>query len=178
MLITNIFKPLPIIKTTAWKMTLISLFPVSLGIFLPWFTHQYGIAGQVFLPMHFFVLTSALILGWRAGLFIGILTPLASYAISGMPPLPSLPQIALEVTAYGLIAGLLREKVNMNYWSALLSAMVGGRIALLIAVWLITSLNPFTYLWQAVSLGWPGMLIQLALVPLGVKGLTGFLRKI
>lgn len=92
---------------------------VLAAVLVPWVFHQFHLAGPTFLPMHIFVLIGGLVFGWRAGLIIGLLTPLASYAVSGMPVLRLLPQIVIELSAYGLIAGILREKYNLRaIWSS------------------------------------------------------------
>jgi len=151
---------------------------VALGVSTPWVFHQFHLAGATFLPMHIFLLTAGLLFGWRAGLIIGLLTPLASYAVSGMPVLAVLPQITIELMAYGLIAGLLREKFNLKMAWCLLGAMIGGRLALVIAVTIIYAIsggsysplgaeaNPLFVLGSVVKQGWPGIVIQLVSVPL------------
>ena len=151
---------------------------VALGVSTPWVFHQFHLAGATFLPMHIFVLTAGLLFGWRAGLMVGLLTPLASYAVSGMPVLAILPQITIELMAYGLIAGLLRGKFNLKTVWCLLGAMIGGRLVLVIAVTLIYTIwggsygplgaetNPIFVLWSVVKQGWPGIIILLVSVPL------------
>ena len=151
---------------------------VVLSVLTPWVFHQFHLAGATYLPMHFFIFTAALTCGWQAGAIVGLLTPFAAYFVSGMPAMTVLPQIAVEVTVYGLIAGLLRQKFNLRVVWSLLGAMVGGRIALLIAVAIVQAISghvysplgpaaaPFTAVWNTVTQAWPGMLIQLALIPL------------
>jgi len=130
--------------------------------------------------MHIFVLIAGLIFGWRAGLIVGLLIPLTSYAVSGMPVLPILPQIAVELSAYGLVAGILREKFNLRVTWSLLGAMIGGRSALFLAIlviYLVTGecysplgleTNPLFSVLSAVKQGWPGVTIQLFSIPLVV----------
>mgnify|MGYP001240491669 CR=1 FL=1 len=149
----------------------------ALSVLTPWLFHQVPAAGPTFLPMHFFIFAAALACGWQAGLIVGLLTPLASFAISGMPAMTVLPQIAVEVAAYGAIAGLLRQKFNLKPVWALLGAMVGGRVALLLAVVIVqavtghvysplgASATPFSAVWNTIAQSWPGMLIQLAIIP-------------
>ena len=68
--------------------------------------------------MHVFVIIAGLLFGWRAGLIVGFCTPLVSYIISGMPVAPILPQIIIELSAYGFTAGILRERFNLHIiWS-------------------------------------------------------------
>jgi len=150
---------------------------VSLAVLLPWVFHQFHLAGPTFLPMHIFVLMAGLLFGWRAGSAVGLLTPLASYAVSGMPVLTILPQILIELSAYGLIAGILREKYNLRAIWSLLGAMIGGRLALLLALLLIylvagesysplgLETSPFVAFSSVIKQGWPGIVIQLVSIP-------------
>ncbi len=150
---------------------------VSLAVLVPWVFHQFHLAGPTFLPMHIFVLTAGLLFGWRAGLAVGLLTPLASYAVSGMPVLTILPQVLIELSAYGLIAGILREKYNLRAIWSLLGAMIGGRLALLLALLMIylvagetysplgLETSPFVAFSSVIKQGWPGVVIQLVSIP-------------
>jgi len=150
---------------------------VTLAVFVPWIFHQFHLAGATFLPMHIFVLIAGLLFGWRAGLITGLLTPLVSHFISGMPVLNVLPQIMIELSAYGLIAGILRQKYNLRPIWALLGAIAGGRIALLLAMLVIyliagqsysplgPEVNPFASFWSVVKQGWPGIAVQLISIP-------------
>jgi len=169
--------PLSLRLTDVRTYGIIAVF-VGLSVLVPWVFHQFHLAGATYLPMHFFIFAAALTCGWQAGAIVGLLTPFAAYFVSGMPAMTVLPQIAVEVTVYGLIAGLLRQKFNLRVVWSLLGAMVGGRIALLIAVAIVQAISghvysplgpaaaPFTAVWNTVTQAWPGMLIQLALIPL------------
>ena len=157
---------------------------VLLAVWTPWLFHQFHLAGPTFLPMHIFVLIAGLIFGWRAGLIIGLFTPLASYAVSGIPALPILPQIVVELSAYGLVAGMLRERFNLRMIWSLLGAMIVGRLALFLGTLLIylsaesiysplgPETSPFLAVWSVIKQGWPGIVVQLALIP-GTIWLTG-----
>ena len=142
---------------------------VALDVAIPWFCHWiHPLAGPVFLPMFFFVLLAGLLFGWRAGLLVGTLTPLISYGISGMPALPLLPRIFAEAAFFGLVAGLLRERFNMNVFGSLVGAMIAGRFAGGLAVFIVywSAASSLGSIWEAAKLGWPGIVIQLALLPL------------
>jgi LytS/YehU family sensor histidine kinase len=150
---------------------------VMLAVFVPWVFHQFHLAGPTFLPMHIFVLIAGLLFGWRAGLLVGLFTPLASYFISGMPALNILPQVIIEVSTYGIIAGILREKYHLRTIWSLLGAMICGRLALLSAILIIYLIagqsygplglesNPLASFWSTTKQGWPGIVIQLAFIP-------------
>ncbi len=138
----------------------------------------FHLAGPTFLPMPYLVLMAGLLFGWRVGLITGLFTPLASYTISGMPVVSVLPQIVVELSTYGLIAGLLRDKLNLGVLWSLLGAMVVGRLALLMAGWIASIFSgqsylpigvetvPLQALWAVIKQGWPGILIQLVTIPI------------
>jgi thiamine transporter ThiT len=172
-------RPLPLsLKFTNVKTYGIIIAFVALSVLTPWAFHQYPTAGPTFLPMHFFIFAAALTCGWQAGVIVGLLTPFASYLVSGMPALTVLPQIAVEVTIYGLLAGLLRQKFHLRVVWSVLGAMIGGRIALLATVFIVQAITgsvysplgpsatPFTAVWNTVTQAWPGMVIQIIAIPL------------
>ena len=171
-------QPLPLsLKLTNIKTYGIIAAFVVLCVFTPWALHQYPTVGPTYLPMHFFILIAALAGGWQMGAIVGLLTPFASYLVSGMPAMTVLPQIAVEVTVYGLLVGLLRQRFHLHVVWSLLGAMIGGRIALLIAVVFVQAITGSVYsplgpsatsysaVWNTVTQAWPGMLIQLAVIP-------------
>jgi hypothetical protein len=169
--------PLSLRLTDARTYGIIAAF-VLLNVLVPWVFHQFHLAGATYLPMHFFIFIAALTCGWQAGVIVGLLTPFASYAISGMPVLNILPQVAMEVTVYGLLAGLLRQKLNLRVIWSLLGAMAGGRLALLIAVVIVQAISgnvysplgpaatPYSAVWYTIAQSWPGLLAQLVLIPI------------
>jgi len=178
-------QPFPVIlKYTEIRSYIFSGVFTLLAIAVPWVFHQFHLAGPTFLPMHIFVFVAGLLFGWRAGLIVGLLAPLASYAVSGMPVLQVLPQILVELSVYGLVAGMLRERFNLRVLWSLLGAMVAGRLALCLAALVIYLIagqvysplgleaNPFLVVWAVIKQGGPGMVIQLALIP-GVIWLLG-----
>lgn len=170
--------PEMVLKYTDVRSYVLTLVFVSLSVLTPWAFHQFHLAGPTFLPMHIFVLTAGLVFGWRAGLIVGLFTPLASYVVSGMPGVVVLPQIIIELLVYGMVAGLLREKFNLRISWSLLGAMFAGRLAMLLAVLAIYAVigrvfsplgpetSPFLAVWSAIKLSWPGIVIQLASIPL------------
>ncbi|MFC1977653.1 ECF transporter S component [Chloroflexota bacterium] len=175
-----ISKPQPfptILKYTDIRTYIFTAVFTLLSVAVPWAFHQFHLAGPTFLPMHIFILAAGLLFGWRVGLMVGFLTPLASYAISGMPLLPLLPQIVVELSAYGLAAGVLRERFNLRVMWSLLGAMIAGRLALFLAVLAIYLIageaysplgleaNPFPAVWSVIKQGGPGIAIQLPLIP-------------
>jgi len=146
---------------------------VGLAVATPAIFHQFNFAGPRFLPMHIFVLIAGLLFGWRTGLLVGILSPLLSFSITHLPPIVILPETILELAVYGFTVGLLREK-GSNFWFALLGAMILGRLARVAFIFIASSqVNS----WAFIQMSWPGIVLQLALIPAVFYLLQRFLFK-
>lgn len=168
-----------ILQQVKIKTLFFSLVFTGLAVAAPFAAHYFGgpLAGRAFLPMHIFVLVAGLLLGWRAGLFVGVLTPFISYSLTHMPPAAILPFVILEIAAYGFFAGFLREKFKLNVYWALLGAMVFGRALVWLAILILpTKLAAGPYILSAVSNGWRGIIIQILAVPIIVKGLGQYFK--
>ncbi len=171
-------QPFPIIlKYIDIRSYVFTLVFILLAVAVPRVFHQFHLAGPTFLPMHIFILIAGLVFGWRAGLIVGLFTPLASYAVSGMPILSILPQIVVELSVYGLVAGILRERFNLRVIWSLLGAMIAGRLALFLSVLVLygtmgniysplgQEATPLLTVWSTIKQGWPGIASQLTLIP-------------
>ncbi len=143
---------------------------IAIGVLLPQVFHLIGgqASGGIFLPMHIPVLIAGLLLGPLPGGIIGILTPLLSFAATGMPPAAKLPFMLFELAAYGIVSGLLSGRCNL--YLALLIAQAAGRLVnalCLLAAMRLFHLNvpPVISVWTAIVTGIPGIVIQLVLIP-------------
>ena len=155
------------------KLVLSSLF-VSFGVVLPMAFHMFNMGGSVFLPMHIPVLIAGYFLGPLYAGAVGILTPILSSLLTGMPPLvPVMPIMALELLGYGLVCGFVFSKTNKTYLS-LVSAMVVGRLFSLVGACIASltfapQISPIIYVFGGLSTAIPGMLIQLVFIPIFVN---------
>ncbi|HHV72201.1 MAG TPA: ECF transporter S component, partial [Clostridia bacterium] len=111
------------------------------------------------------------VLGPTYGFAVGLLTPLISHLVTGMPAMqpPVLPYMAIEMAAYGLVIGFVSRKIN-NIFIPLLTAMVVGRIIMLAALYLLIPffklpVPPLVYFKTGLVTSIPGIVIQLILVP-------------
>lgn len=145
---------------------------LAMGILLPQVFHLFGgkAAGGMLLPMHIPVLLSGYLLGPWWGLAIGAATPAVS-ALTGMPPLARLPFMMLELSAYGLFAGLLGKKLRLPVWLSLPLTQLAGRLVYLLS--LLTAGNLLhmrqagaVFAWTATVEGLPGIVMQWVFVPL------------
>ena len=153
---------------------------VLADVVVPWAFHQiHPLAGPTFLPMHLFVLLAGLLFGWRVGLLVGLFTPLISFLVSGMPILERLPQIMVEITVYGLAVGILRERLKFGVIWSLVGAMALGRLSLGLSVLVLylNEVNPLIYMWRGVEQGWPGIAIQLVLLPVTIRAIDLWILK-
>lgn len=119
---------------TARKITCGGLM-TAFAILLPQAFHLTGIpqSGQIFLPMHIPVLISGFVLGPVFGLFIGVLSPIISSLLTGMPDSFRLPFMIAELASYGFMSGILYNTFGVRHrkggiYITLISAMIFGRL--------------------------------------------------
>mgnify|MGYP002729004308 FL=1 len=84
---------------------------VALCVVLPMAFHALG-SGTVFLPMHVPVLLCGLVCTWPYGVVCGLLGPLLSSVLTGMPAAAVLPSMMAELAVYGLVTALVMRLVH------------------------------------------------------------------
>lgn len=136
-----------------------------------------------FSPMHLPVFLAGILCGEWLGLICGVLSPLMSFLSTGgtRPPFPNqlIPMI-FELGVYGFLSGLLRKvflkNTKTNIFSSLIAiviSMVAGRVvSAFVSAIFLTATNELSYI---VNLGismlgkftstWPGIIVQLVLIP-------------
>ncbi len=157
--------------TTPLKKWIYAALFLAMGILIPQIFHMMGgpTMGGIFLPMHLSVLLGGMILGPFFGLILGFATPVLSFFLTGMPPLPRLPFMTVELIVYGLVAGIFIYKKYSSYLS-LIVAQIIGRCVNALSLFILTSLfvmqvpAPIT-VWTAFVTGIPGVILQLLLIP-------------
>lgn len=156
------------------SLTLASLL-IAAGIAAAVVFHAMGVGGQIALPLHYPALIAGFLLGWRWGLGVGLIVPLLSALLTGMPPLiPSALLMIPELAVYGAAAGLLRRAIGL--YPALFAALILGRAAWGTAVWILIPLLGLEIpIWAALTgaliTGLPGIVAQIVLVPVIVSRL-------
>ncbi|MDE7161970.1 MAG: ECF transporter S component [Anaeroplasmataceae bacterium] len=160
------------------KLCLSAMF-MAIGWLMPFITGQIPEFGNMLCPMHIPVLIAGFVLGPWYGAMIGFLLPLTRFFIFGMPVLyPIGIGMMFELAVYGFISGLLYRILHSytripdvaNIYITLIAAMIFGR-----CIWGVSRAicglfpnNSFT--WMAFLSGafltaWPGILLQLFLIP-------------
>ena len=149
---------------------------LAIGFVLPFFTGQIKEIGDSLLPMHLPVLLCGLICGWKYGLAVGFVLPLARSLIFGMPPMyPTGVCMALELMTYGFVIGFLyarsRKKSTLSVLACLITAMLCGRLVWGSVKAILLGVGGEAFTIQAFILGgfvdaFPGIVLQLILIPL------------
>lgn len=146
---------------------------LALGVLLPQVFHLAlgPEGGKLFLPMHISVLLAGCLLGWHFGALVGAVTPLLSFLLTGMPPMPMLFMMIAELALYGLACGLLRRNAKLPLLAALPLALLAGRLVYAALLFLfvdrlhLLAVGGAATVLAAVAAGWPGIVVQLAVVP-------------
>ncbi len=168
------------IKKRSTRHLIISSVLVALGVVLPIVFHAIPNAGSVFLPMHIPVLIGAFFLPWTWAGAVGLMTPILSSLLTGMPPLAPMPvaiMMMFELATYGVVISLLRKAVvkKEKWYSpvfALVPAMIAGRIVsglvlfVLQKIYLAVPVTPWAYVIGGLTTGIPGIAIQVVLIPI------------
>ncbi|MDD5937110.1 MAG: ECF transporter S component [Clostridiales bacterium] len=150
---------------------------IAFAIIIPQLFHLTGVpqSGQVFLPMHIPVLLSGFVLGPAFGMFVGILSPIISSAMTGMPAMERLPFMVAELVAYGVVGGLmyntwkLKQK-KLGIYLSLAVTMIAGRVVYALALVIAANLfqikcgGPIAAVTATVT-GIVGIVIQLVIIP-------------
>lgn len=131
--------------------------------------------GSAFSPLHIPVLLCGLLCGWPYGLFCGVVGPILSSLLSGMPPAAMLVSMIPELAAYGVFCGLLLKWIHTgrtaaDLYCAMVPAMLLGRIVggIARALFLLSSAQTYSVaLWASSYLvgTLPGAILHLIAVP-------------
>lgn len=148
----------------------------ALSVILPQVFHLLGgkPLGNAFLPMHLPVLLGGYLLNPAAAAICGMLSPILSFLLTGMPPIPRLFFMILELGAYGFFTSLFAHKCRLPVFLSLPLAMLAGRAVYFLS--LVFALNilhleisgmpsAVAALLSAVTAGIPGIILQLVAVP-------------
>lgn len=154
-------------KVAFMPQTYATIVSIIMAVLAPQIAHVLGRAfgvekaiGEIILPMHFPVILVGVLAGPYAGLITGLMGPLASSLLIGMPAMVKLPFMMIELGVYGLVAGLIRN-TRLNMVLKVLIAQLAGRVIRALAIIIAVS-----------GFGNPNLEIA-AIIPGYVKGIIG-----
>ena len=177
------------VRTRITVKSLVAVGVVALAVLLPQLVHlAAGASGGVrWLPMYLPVLLGGCLLGTWWGLGVGLVSPLASFAItfamgSAMPAAARLPFMMAELAVFAAVSGLFSKKIAENGWMAfpaVLLAAVSGRAFFLLLAVIFQNIAPFTpaMIWSQIQTGLLGLVLQAVLVPFIAMGLRVLINR-
>ena len=161
-------------RSSAKTLVMAALF-LALAYVMPFLTGQIPQIGAMLAPMHIPVLLCGFVCGWYWGAAVGLVAPLLRSLILGMPPLfPTALCMTFELATYGAVAGLAygalpikRGRIELS----LVGAQLAGRAVWGLVSFAVMGLQPSkfgltAFLSGAFVTAWPGILIQLILIPI------------
>ena len=152
----------------------------AVAVILPQLCHLVGkltgtgmMIGTVLSPMHFPIIFVGLVAGPWVGAISGILAPLVSFALTGMPLAKMLPLMVVELFGYGLAAGILRN-IRLNNFVKVFITMIFGRVLRFVAcIFMFYALSKTEIgifeIWQSIPTCLIGIILQLIFIPFLVK---------
>ncbi len=166
-------------KYTGYDLLLGGLF-MALALVFPIIFHAIGL-GSAFLPMFFPILAAGFLIALPAAMVVGVVSPLVSALLTGMPPF--FPPVVFIMMAEGLaltmVPSLLYRRLKINAWVSTAAAMLMDRLVLLAAILLISRLLelPEGVLTAASLLnGLPGTILLALVIPPLVKKMETTIR--
>lgn len=164
---------LEILQTTNAKYIVGTILLSGIGVALPRIFHVLAgtSAGATFLPMHIAVLIAALTFGITSSTIVAGSSIVCSYLLTGMPSLARLPYMLIELVIYAILLSVCNKKFNS--YISLIATIILGRV--LYAGVLAVAINVLglpTYgisVIESIKVGLPGIILQLAFVPVIAK---------
>lgn len=164
-------------RLTLSAKTLISAALIAAAVLLPLVVHAaFGASGGArFLPMYLPVVIGGCVLGKRWGLGLGVLSPIASFAVTAamgnaMPTAARLPYMIVELAVFGAAAGAFSRRIAQKPYiafAAVIAAAIVGRAAFVALAAMLQGAMPLTAAaaWAQVQTGLWGVLLQAAVAP-------------
>jgi hypothetical protein len=153
---------------TTHKLTLSAVF-LALGVLLPMLFHAIGL-GSVFLPMFWPVAAAGYFLPLSLAVFVGALTPVLSFLLTGMPPVapPMLQVMIPELIVLAAVVRLLYRNAGLSIWPSLFFGLVASRAVLFFTAGLVGRMLGLPPKWASAAMllkSLPGVAAILILVP-------------
>jgi riboflavin transporter FmnP len=160
-------------ENTKTKKLIYTALCITLGLVLTQINRLIPIAniGAVIAPMHIPVLLSGFLCGLPYAVFCGMILPLLSFVLNGVPPIyPIGISMMFELATYGALTAILYRYTKKKIYPSLIGAMIGGRIVMGIVNAIIFGVAGKSYgmsifITSAFITILPGIIIQLTVIP-------------
>ena len=153
---------------------------VAFAILLPQILHIIGATigiggalGQIFLPMYLPILVIGFYRGPLTGAVAGLLAPIVSFSLTNMPQSAILPFITIELIATGLFAGMFKNVKSPAVLRVFLVQVLAKAVRLIafaLSLYFASGNIKLPTLFSGILMSIPGIILQLVLVSLLIKG--------
>ena len=126
---------------------------------LPQLFHLIPQGGIIFAPLSFVILAGAYKFGWKTGVLAAVLSPLVNHFVFGLPAWGILQVMTLKLVVLALVAGLVAQHFKTVSLPLIIGVVLLSMAIGCVGEYLLTGGIETTI--ADVTIGWPGLLLQI-----------------
>ena len=155
-----------------YRSYLLSIAFIAGNLILPQICHLVPDGGKMLLPIYFFSLIASYKFGIRIGLITALLSPLCNHLLFGMPPIGALPVLLIKSSLLAIAAAWIAQRSKKVSLLLIAVTVIAYQFIGSIAEYIISGSLPMAL--QDITLGFPGMIIQIVFGWLILKSLAKY----
>jgi hypothetical protein len=155
-----------------YRAYLLSFAFIAGNLILPQICHLVPDGGKMLLPIYFFTLIASYKFGIRIGLITALLSPLCNHLLFGMPPIGALPVLLIKSSLLAIAAAWVAQRSKKVSLLLVAVTVIAYQFIGSIAEYIISGSIPMAL--QDITLGFPGMIIQIVFGWLILKSLAKY----
>ena len=155
-----------------YRSYLLSIAFIAGNLILPQICHLVPDGGKMLLPIYFFSLIASYKFGIRIGLITALLSPLCNHLLFGMPPIGALPLLLIKSSLLAIAAAWVAQRSKKVSLLLIAVTVIAYQFIGSIAEYIISGSLPMAL--QDITLGFPGMIIQIVFGWLILKSLAKY----
>ena len=132
---------------------------VGCNMVLPQLFHLIPQGGIIFAPLSFVILAGAYKFGWKTGVLAAVLSPLVNHFVFGLPAWGVLQVMTLKLVVLALVAGLVAQHFKTVSLPLIIGVVLLSMAIGCVGEYLLTGGIETTI--ADVTIGWPGLLLQI-----------------
>lgn len=155
-----------------YRAYLLSFAFIAGNLIFPQICHLVPDGGKMLLPIYFFTLIASYKFGIRIGLITALLSPLCNHLLFGMPPIGALPVLLIKSSLLTIAAAWIAQRSKKVSLLLIAVTVIAYQFIGSIAEYVISGSLPMAI--QDITLGFPGMIIQIVFGWLILKSLAKY----
>ena len=155
-----------------YRAYLLSFAFIAGNLIFPQICHLVPDGGKMLLPIYFFTLIASYKFGIRIGLITALLSPLCNHLLFGMPPIGALPVLLIKSSLLAVAAAWIAQRSKKVSLFLIAVTVIAYQFIGSIAEYIISGSLPMAL--QDITLGFPGMIIQIVFGWLILKSLAKY----